>query len=182
MLWLIKGLGPGGAEHLLVNLASAHDRRRVALEVAYLLPWKSALVPDLEAAGVRVHCLDAADPRRPAWVLRLRRLLATDLYDVVHAHSPLVAGAARLVTRTIPARRRPAVVTTEHNAWSTLRAPTRLLNGFTAGLDDATIAVSEEARDAMWPAAVRRSTTVVVHGVAVDRIAAARAHRDETRD
>jgi L-malate glycosyltransferase len=57
VLWVIKGLGPGGAERLLVAAAEAHDRARFDIECVYVLPWKDHLAPDLEAAGVPCHCL-----------------------------------------------------------------------------------------------------------------------------
>ncbi|MGR6997459.1 hypothetical protein ACU686_04020 [Yinghuangia aomiensis] len=57
VLWLTKGLGRGGAEQLLVNCARHVDTERFEVEVAYVLPWKDALVPALRAAGVTVHCL-----------------------------------------------------------------------------------------------------------------------------
>ncbi len=57
VLWLTKGLGRGGAEQLLVNCARHVDRTRFEVEVAYVLPWKDALVPDLREAGVTVHCV-----------------------------------------------------------------------------------------------------------------------------
>ena len=52
VLWVVKGLGPGGAERLLVAAANAHDRDRFHFECAYVLPWKDHLVGELEAAGV----------------------------------------------------------------------------------------------------------------------------------
>ena len=52
VLWLIKGLGPGGAEQLLVNHAEVRDADRFDIEAAYLVPWKNHLVPRLEAVGV----------------------------------------------------------------------------------------------------------------------------------
>lgn len=181
VLWLIKGLGPGGAERLLVSAAEAHDRSRFALECAYVLPWKSALVPELEALGVPVHCLRGDDPRDPRWALRLRRLLQGGRYDIVHAHLPLVAGVGRLVVRSLPSATRPRLVVTEHNAWSTFALPTRLLNSLTAGMDDATIAVSEDTKASVWRGAVRRRTRVIVHGLPVERARAERRHRDEVR-
>ncbi len=51
VLWLVKGLGPGGAERLLVEAARAHDLSRVQLTCAFVLPWKDHLVAELEAAG-----------------------------------------------------------------------------------------------------------------------------------
>ncbi|MFM8972840.1 MAG: lipopolysaccharide biosynthesis protein, partial [Actinomycetota bacterium] len=52
VLWLVKGLGPGGAERLMVAAAGAHDRGALDLRTAYLLPWKDALVGELEALEV----------------------------------------------------------------------------------------------------------------------------------
>ena len=54
VLWLTKGLGRGGAERLLASCAR-HVSPAYAVEVAYVLPWKDALVPELTAAGVPVH-------------------------------------------------------------------------------------------------------------------------------
>src|SRR5438309_10246724 len=51
VLWLINGLGPGGAERLLHAFARVADYDRFAYDVAYLLERKSALVLDLERAG-----------------------------------------------------------------------------------------------------------------------------------
>ena len=53
VLWLVKGLGPGGAERLLVAAAAHHDRARFDITCAYLLPWKDHLTDQLESAGVR---------------------------------------------------------------------------------------------------------------------------------
>jgi glycosyltransferase involved in cell wall biosynthesis len=181
VLWLIKGLGPGGAERLLVSAAAAHDRSRFSFECAYVLPWKGHLAPDLAARDVAVHCLEGNDPRDPRWIVRLRRLLVEGRYDIVHAHLPLVAGVARLVVRSLPRKRRPRLVVTEHNAWPTYPWPTRFLNRLTAPLDDATIAVSDETRDSMRPASVRSRTRVVVHGVSLAQARAQRNHRQAVR-
>ena len=180
VLWLIKGLGPGGAEQLLVTAARARDQTVADIDVAYLLPWKDAFVPALVEAGVRVTCLEVTDERDPRWALRLRRLMAERHYDVVHAHSPYVAGIARLVARSFAPSRRPRVVTTEHNAGATFALPTRVLNAVTSPLDDKTLAVSQEVRDSMakWR---RRRTEVVVHGVDVAAVRGAAGARAEMR-
>ena len=52
VLWLTKGLGPGGTERLLVEMARARDPVRLEPTVAYVLPWKDHLAGELEAAGV----------------------------------------------------------------------------------------------------------------------------------
>lgn len=180
VLWLVKGLGPGGAEQLLVSAATVGDRERFAYEAAYLVPAKDHLVPALERRGVLVHCLAARRPLDLRWTARLRRLLVERRFDVVHLHSPLVAGLARPVVRSLPAARRPAVVSTEHNVWPSYHPGTRLVNGATAFLDDARLAVSETVRTSV-PRRLRKGMEVIVNGVDVG---AARQHlrfRDEVR-
>jgi glycosyltransferase involved in cell wall biosynthesis len=180
VLWTIKGLGPGGAERLLVAAAATHDRDRYAIEVAYLLPWKDHLVAELEALGVRCTCLDVHNERDLRWVGRLRSKLRRDRIDIVHAHSPYVAAFTRLAARSLPRGSRPGVVSTEHNPWTTFKTPTRLANARTAFLDDATIAVSRETFESMSPRA-RAHTEVLAHGIAVDRVHGLTAQRDAVR-
>jgi L-malate glycosyltransferase len=169
VLWLSKGLGPGGAERLLVTHAAAADPDQVAYQAAYLLPHKDHLVGELEALGVTTHLLDAPRDRDLGWTGRLRSLVDQGDFDVVHAHSPLPASAARLVLRTLPRGRRPVFVSTEHNRWPSHARPTRAANAATLALNDATIAVSAEVRDSM-AAPFRSSTRVIVHGIDVARV------------
>jgi glycosyltransferase involved in cell wall biosynthesis len=181
VLWLIKGLGPGGAERLLVAAAELRDRVAFDYRAAYLLPWKDHLVGELESAGVPVRCLGTRDERDVRWAARLRSLLVESPVDVVHVHSPYVAGIARLVIRTLPARMRPRVVATEHNAWSTYTATTRWLNAATSGLDDATITVSGEVKGSLRGRAAGRAV-VIAHGIPLEHVRSQRAARASARD
>ncbi|MGW4698578.1 glycosyltransferase [Kitasatospora cineracea] len=158
VLWLAKGLGRGGAEQLLLNCVRHADRERYAVEVAYVLPHKDALVPDLAAAGVPVHCLGGAPGRR--WPLRLRRLLAERRYDLVHTHMPVPAVAARLLA----GRPRPRLVHTEHNLWERYRLPTRWANALTYGRNDAVIAVSHAVAAGVGRRRAGEWLSVVHHG------------------
>jgi glycosyltransferase involved in cell wall biosynthesis/predicted N-acetyltransferase YhbS len=179
VLWVVKGLGPGGAEHLLAAAARTHDHARFHVECAYVLPWKDHLVADLEAAGVRTHCLSSTR-RDLRWPLRLSRLVRSGHWDVVHVHSPLPGSVARLATRSLPKESRPRLVTTEHNRWETHRLPTRLANRLTSRWDAATIAVTEEVRASMRGRAARHATSVR-HGIDVVGVAGARAQRAAVR-
>lgn len=179
VLWVVKGLGPGGAERLLVAAARAHDPQRVQVECAYVLPHKDHLVAELEAAGVRCTCL-ATSPTNRTWPFALRRLIAGGRYDIVHAHSPLPAGVARLMARTLPPSRRPVTMSTEHNTWARHRAPTRWMNRLTSPLDAATIAVSEDAQESMSGSAAGRAV-VLRHGIEIAATAAQAARREEIR-
>ncbi|HEV2311342.1 MAG TPA: glycosyltransferase [Acidimicrobiia bacterium] len=178
VLWLIKGLGPGGAERLLVEHAAIGDHAALDYDVAYLLPWKDQLVPDLEALGVTTHCLEVRSAADPRGMLRLRRLVRSLGVDVVHVHSPAVAAAARVALRGLHPR--PAFVSTEHNRWASHRRLTRLANRATIGLDDATVAVSEAVRSSMGDHGDR--ATVVRHGIDLDRVRAHAASRDAVRE
>ena len=134
-MWLTKGLGRGGAERLLVSLATHVDRSSFELEVAYVLPWKDALVLELERLGVRVHCLDGSHAFDMRWVPRFRRLVGSGRYDLLHTHTPYVALGARTIRRT-------PIVHTEHNTWGTYRPSTRWANRLTYARNAAVIAVS----------------------------------------
>ncbi len=106
VLWVIKGLGPGGAERLLCAQARAHHHDRFHIECAYVLPWKDHLAEELEQAGVRTHCLSRrrTDVR---WPLHLAKMVRSGEWDVIHVHSPLPGAVARLSARTMPKARRP---------------------------------------------------------------------------
>lgn len=170
VLWLVKGLGPGGAERLLVAAAGRHDRERFSLRCAYLLPWKRQLAPELEALGVPTTCLEVRDERDVRWAVRLRHLLADDPVDVLHAHSPYPAGIGRLVTATLPRAVRPRTVYTLHNTWQSFATPSRVLNGMTMRRDAADLAVSEVVRASLPPKLSAR-TEVLVHGIDVAAVA-----------
>ena len=181
MLWLVKGLGPGGAERLLVLSARHRDRGRFAVRVGYLLPHKVALVAELEAEGVPCLCLGRARLADLRWLRTLRRSLVTEPVDVVHAHSPLAAVGARLVVRSLPRRRRPKLVTTDHSLWSGHTRLTRWADAVTSGLDDAHFAVSE-AVQASLPRWLRHRSEVVPHGVDVQQVRADGSDRARVRE
>lgn len=179
-MWLIKGLGPGGAEQLLVNHAVVRDRAHFDVEAAYLVPWKHHLVPKLEAEGIDVVCLDGPKEWDLRWAARLRSRLIRRPVDVIHLHSPYVAGITRPMIYSLPKSKRPALVYTEHNRWPRHSKPTRILNRLTFSLDDIDLAVSADVRDTM-PARLQPRIEVVDHGVDVDQVRALGRHRDEVR-
>lgn len=137
---LIKGLGRGGAEQLLVSTVRHADAGRFTFRVAYLLPWKDALVGELESDGAEVRCLDGA--RGVRWTGAFRRL-ARDA-DVVHVHSPYPAVGARL---TLP--RGVPLVYTEHNEWPRYHRATYWGNALTYGRNDHVFAVSDRVKESI---------------------------------
>jgi glycosyltransferase involved in cell wall biosynthesis len=147
ILWLTKGLGRGGAERLLVSVAKRLDRSRFDLEIAYILPWKDALVPDLERLAVPVHCLGGSRALDVRWISRLRRMVRRGRFDLVHTHMPYAALGARTISSP-----RPRIIHTEHNTWETYRASTRWTNRLTYSRNAAVIAVSHAVAASIRPA------------------------------
>ncbi|HEY8202083.1 MAG TPA: glycosyltransferase [Actinomycetota bacterium] len=151
VLLLIKGLGRGGAEQLLASAARHLDRDRYTYEVAYLLPWKDALVGELESAGLPVHCLRG--DRGGGWVARLRSLVREREFRLVHAHSPVPAVGARL---GLPRRAGVRIVYTEHNVWERYHRATYCANVLTFPRNDYVLAVSQRVHDSIrYPSALR---------------------------
>jgi glycosyltransferase involved in cell wall biosynthesis len=151
ILILIKGLGRGGAEQLLVNAVPHLDRSRFRYEVAYLLATKDALVNDLERQGIGVTCLNSGGGT--GWMRRLRTLTRTHQIDLVHAHLPYPAIGARL---TLGGRWRPRLVYTEHNVWPSYRPPTYWANLLTFPRNDHVFTVSDQVRASIgYPRAIR---------------------------
>lgn len=179
VLHVIKGLDAGGAETLVLLAVANRDRTAFDVDVAHLLPTHVALRPAIEAEGADVHDLRAVPSWDPRGLGRLRRLVVDGRYDVVHAHSPLVAAGVRVVTRSVPRSRRPVVVTTLHNVWRSHHLAVRAIDRATTGLDDLRLAVSDAVRTSV-PGRAGRGIVTDVQGVEVDAIRA-RADRDGVR-
>jgi glycosyltransferase involved in cell wall biosynthesis len=161
VLVLIKGLGMGGAEQLILESAKVWDRDQFEYEVAYVLPWKDQLVEQIQAAGIRVHCIGGAKGRMgPGTVRRFSALTKRFDPHLVHAHLPTTGVLARLVGG------RP-VIYTEHNLADSYRFPTGWVNRVTYGRNRAVGAVSEAVADSLkrFPGP---EPLVIPNGVAVD--------------
>jgi glycosyltransferase involved in cell wall biosynthesis len=150
VLVLIKGLGRGGAEQLVASAAPHLDRARFQYEVAYVLPAKDALAPELRRQGLTVTCLGGG----AAWPVRLRTLVRERGIDLVHAHLPYAAIGARLA---LAGPGRPRLVYTEHNVWQSYQPPTYWANLLTFARNDHVFTVSDQVRASIrYPGGLRR--------------------------
>ena len=179
VLWVIKALGPGGAEQLLLSAAQVHDRTEVDLECAYLIEDDPSFVADMEANGVPCHRVTAGGMPY-LWPWRLRRLIANGSFDIVHVHSPLPGSVARLGAMTVRRSLRPALVTTEHCSWRSYHPLTRAFNRATSGLAAVILAVSDETRESIVGRA-RNRTQTLVHGIDLETVRAQGSERDAVR-
>lgn len=176
---LIKGLGRGGAETLLVAGLRQADRARFEFAYGYLLPWKEALAPELRAAGAEVRCLPAAKSwQLPGAVFAVARWLRRGRADLLHSHLPVAGAIGRLAGRLagVP------VVTTEHNLQERYHAATRWANRLTWRLQRQAIAVSAGVAESIarhLPGSV--PVEVVLNGIEVERFALAGGERLEAK-
>lgn len=142
VLVAIKGLGIGGAEKLITESVPFWNRHRFAYHVAYFLPWKDQLVPDLEKQDVPTTLVGTRRGLTPRSIAAMRKLAARVGADLVHVHSPAVAVAARYAVDA-------PVVYTEHNVASSYREPTRTLNRLSYARNAAVIAVSDAVAESL---------------------------------
>jgi glycosyltransferase involved in cell wall biosynthesis len=181
VLLVIKCLGYGGAERLLVDMVATVDRRRFNYEVAYVLQEQDALVSAIRAGGTPVHSLGAARNADLRWMATLRRLLVSGHYDVVHFHLPYAAALGQLVVVSLPRAARPGVVYTEHTgSWDRARFANRVLLRASMGRGERLVTVSQASYDTL-PAPLQQRATVVVHGVDLTQSDSLIARRTELR-
>lgn len=167
VLHLIKGLGRGGAETLLLQAQRQPPAERSLYSYGYFLPWKDALVEELRQAGAEVICFPA---RGAAGMLlripRLIRFARSWRAQLLHCHLPLAGVVGRIAGSLagIP------VVYTEHNLQERYHPFTRRANRLTWRLQRAVIAVSGEVAES-----IRRNlgdsvpVQVVLNGIPVER-------------
>lgn len=198
ILLLIKGLGLGGAERLLVDSLPYLDRSTYMWQVAYMTPWKAALVPAIRAAGIPVHCLGARHtgagavctpataPRSveaalllPAMLRRLMALQRREQFDLIHADLPVAGVLARMVGK----RFRIPVVYTEHNVQERYHPATRWANRITYGGNDVVLAVSDKVAESIRRNGMGERTRLMTlrNGVPVEAVRAEATHLDELR-
>lgn len=157
VLWLIKGLGWGGAEKLLSLSAPHLDRGRFEYEVGYFLPWKNALVEELRRHDLPVTCFDLPHGGAMGGWKRLLRHLARRQIDVLHMHLPVPGIVGRVAGKLAGV---PALIYTEHNVWPRLHPLTRLVHGASLGWNDRVIAVSDDVRRSIRSRRFERVLTI----------------------
>ena len=167
VLWVSKGLGPGGMERLLVHHARKGDHTRFDYQAAYLVERPSSVIGELEALGVNCTLISHPNGSGLGWVPNLLRLLKERNIDVVHHHSPKPAALSRPAIRAI--RNGQRVVYTEHNTWDCYAMPTKAANALTYHLDAAQFAVSESVR-ASVPKLLRHRLETLTHGIDLDDV------------
>lgn len=170
---VIKSLGLGGAERLLVDALPYLDRRRFDYRFAYVTPWKDTLAPHITAEGFALVCLGQTAPMGtagpspsptyaparsvqaltllPAAMARLLAAIERTGCQLLQADLP----AAGILARLAGKRAGIPVAYTEHNLQERYHPVTRWTNRVTYRWNDVVFAVSDEVA-----ASIRRNGLV----------------------
>lgn len=150
ILYLIKGLGVGGAERHLLECATFMKSLNHDVKVCHFLPNKKNLESEFFSRGIEVYCLTGFLSFLAAMV-KLLFLVRNYQPDIIHAHLPIpaiMARAVKIFTRT-------KVVTTEHNLFSRINPYVGFLYRKTNFLNDESISCSAAVRNSLpWPSIV----------------------------
>lgn len=140
ILHVIKGLGRGGAERLLLSTIK-HHHKEYSFDIVYFLSEKKHLEDELRSLGCHVFCIHSKNVFQIILnIPKLVQLLKRNQYDLIHAHLPWSGIAARVsgkITGT-------PVVYTEHNVFSRYNKLTQFFSKLTFHYQSYVIAVSDE--------------------------------------
>jgi len=185
---LIKGLGSGGAEQLLL-LQCKRLVTQYQVEIGFVASDRTHLLSHFESIGAKVTLLSfPAILKIPLasrllealgipWVFRLPLWFRKNEAVIVHSHSPLLASVFR-IQRAIGFIPKISSVYTEHSPWEKYKFLTRSLNRLTISLEDQIYCVSP---------AVQASTDrkvdseILIHGIETEKVADAYSMRDSVR-
>lgn len=141
VLNIIKSLGRGGAETLLVETLKAHDKERFEFYYIYFLPWKDQLAQELRQAGGVVHCIPAHNNiQLISKVGAIVRFVRENKIDIVHAHLPWAGLVAKMAGKMIGT----PVIYSEHNKQERYHFVTRFLNLVTLNWARVIVPVSQD--------------------------------------
>lgn len=164
VLHIIKSLGRGGAEMLLPETLTKHDKNRFQFHYIYFLPWKNQMVEAIKKAGGTVTCFSA---KNNAGILaKIGRLVAyvkRHSIRLIHCHMPWAGIVGRIVGKLT----NTPVVYTEHNLWERYHKLTYHLNKLSFGYQQKVIAVSGDVARSIHKNYGKKSPNVqvVMNGV-----------------
>jgi glycosyltransferase involved in cell wall biosynthesis len=167
VLQIIKSLGRGGAEMLLVETLKLHDKNRFDFHYMYFLPWKDQLVPQLQANGGKVICMGGNNNIQLFMKAgAVARYVNENHIQLIHAHLPWAGILARLVgvLTGVP------VIYTEHNKQERYHFITRMINLKTMDHLKVVIPVSRDVENSIrkFKPKIKARVVTVLNGVNID--------------
>ncbi len=141
VLHIIKSLGRGGAEILLPETLSKHNKNKYRFHYIYFLPWKNQMVAQLEKEGGKVTCLSAKNNVEILCrVFQIAAYLKEHNIKLIHCHLPWAGIVGRIAGKMANIR----VIYTEHCTWEIYNKLTRFFNKLSFSRQEKVIAVSAD--------------------------------------
>ena len=141
---VVKGLGLGGAEKHVVDLAIALKHKGWDVSVLYFVRAQGELVSSLLKEGVECICLDDG-----IWWLSAipnsMKFLRESKVEIVHAHLPVPAIVFRFLKLIYKFR----LIYTEHNVIDRLHPVTKFVHKCSRFLDDSSVSCSKAVADSL---------------------------------
>lgn len=166
---VIKGLGRGGAEVLLVEGGRVADRESFIYSYVHFLPAHEGIAQALRAQGAGVEQIGSGSKLSVlASVFGLARYLKRVKADIVHAHLPLSGVVARLAASMagVP------IVYSEHNVMDRYHPVTMAAVRLTWKMQSLAIAVSPDVENSIHRnVGTVVDTQVVLNGINTDAFA-----------
>lgn len=145
VLFVIKGLGMGGAEMWMLSATRWLCHAGHSVDVVNLNPGRSELEDSFEATGARVCRCPVFSFRVLSALWQLAGIVRRGGYSLIHAHLPwagvLMRGFGRLWS--VP------VVYSEHSLVSKYHWLTRIFNGLSYRYNSAVVAVSQRVAESI---------------------------------
>ena len=176
VLHIINDLRAAGAEMLVAQLVPCLQKRGCIAQVALLADTASFVRDDLAASGVQIHVpsdtlsFHAAHKHIPY----LANVMRKSRCDIAHVHLFPAQLWAALALQTLPPKKRPLLITTEHNTHNRRREARwgRILDTLMYGRYAHLIAITDATKTALceWVPATASRTSVILNGVDLARI------------
>ncbi|MCH7412399.1 glycosyltransferase [Belliella sp. R4-6] len=139
ILHLIKSLGRGGAEKLILETAAVHQES-FEFSCIHFYHREGNIVEEMEQVGINVSFLPSSNLGLFKQISPVRKYVIDNKIDLIHAHLPWAGILGRFVVRGLDI----PLVYTEHNTWDRYKKITYWANRLTFKKQDVAIAVSNE--------------------------------------
>jgi L-malate glycosyltransferase len=147
VLHIVKSLGRGGAETLLLETLKHHNKNQFQFYYIYFLPWKNELVGSLKTEGAIIFNVSAkSNIAILLSVFKIKKFIKQNNIQIVHCHLPWAGISTRIALKF---NKKIKLIYTEHNIQERYHWITKLLNKITYNWQHKVIAVSQSVKNSI---------------------------------